>query len=115
MNTDDIQKAKKYITNIRDENYVILDGFKKEIKTNKDSKTSYNTLVYDNRIKNCNTILEALEKQIPLKPKIERWEPARCPSCEEPLSEHMGDGYYRHNYSLNICECGQKLKWGDEN
>jgi len=111
MNLDDILKAQKYITNIRDENVIVLDNFKKEIETNKDEKTSYNTLVYDNRIKNCNTILEALGKQIPKKPIIEKWNPARCPSCEESLSESAGDGYYRHNYCLNICDCGQVLKW----
>ncbi len=111
---DDILKAKKYITNIRDENYVILDGFKKEIKANEDGKTTYSTLVYDNRIKNCNTILEVLEKQIPKKPKIEPWSPALCPSCSEELSESVGDGYYKHWYNLKICDCGQRLMWEED-
>jgi len=55
--------------------------------------------------------IEALEKQIPKKPKIANWEPARCPSCDRELSESAGDGYYKHSDQMNICECGQKLKW----
>ena len=55
--------------------------------------------------------LQALEKQIPKKPKIENWEPARCPSCDEELSESAGDGYYNHFYNLEFCKCGQKLEW----
>lgn len=108
---DDILKAKKYITNIRDENYVILDAFRKEIEASKDSETYFNTLTYDNRIRNCNTILEALGKQIPTKPVIESWCPARCPTCDAELSENEGDGYYKHWYGVKICECGQKLEW----
>jgi len=107
----DLLKAKKFITNIRDENYVKLDNFKKEIESNKDSKTSYSTLIYGTRIKNCNTILVALEKQIPKKVKIEKWEPARCPSCGEELSESIGDGFYRHWSGKKICDCGQRLNW----
>jgi len=53
----------------------------------------------------------ALEKQIPSKPIITNWNPALCPSCNEELSEHMEDGYYHHYTNLNVCECGQKLKW----
>jgi len=55
--------------------------------------------------------VKALEKQITKKPIIERWEPARCPSCDELLSEHLGDGYYKHWYGKYICDCGQKLNW----
>ena len=58
--------------------------------------------------------IEALEKQIPKKPIIERWSPSLCPSCKEELSESMGDGYYKHWTSKNICDCGQKLKWDDD-
>ena len=56
--------------------------------------------------------IKALEKQMPAKPIIERWEPARCPACQEPLSEHMGDGYYKHWEGLDRCpDCGQMLVW----
>jgi len=53
----------------------------------------------------------ALGKQIPVKPKITNWNPALCPSCDEELSEHLGDGYYHHYTNLKVCECGQKLRW----
>ena len=55
--------------------------------------------------------VNALEKQIPKTLKIEKWNPALCPSCNNELSEHLGDGYYKHYYGLKVCECGQKLKW----
>ena len=55
--------------------------------------------------------ITALEKQIPRKPIITNWNPALCPSCNEELSEHLGDGYYHHHTNLKVCECGQKLRW----
>ncbi len=56
--------------------------------------------------------IEALLKQIPKHPIIEKWSAALCPCCKEELSEHMGDGYYRHRESLDRCpKCGQKLEW----
>ena len=61
-----IIKALNFITNLRDENYVKLDSMKKSIQ-DKNNKTTYNTGVYDGRIENCNTVLEALEKQVPYK------------------------------------------------
>lgn len=114
LSINDILKAKKYITNIRDKNQVVLDRFKKEIEANRDRKTMYSTLMYDNRLKNCNTILEALEKQIPKHPIIKPWAPALCPACGAELSELKGDGYYKHWYGLKICNCGQKLIWAEE-
>jgi len=56
----------------------------------------------------------SLEKQIPKKPKIERWNPALCPCCGGELSESAGDGYYNHFYNLEVCKCGQKLNWDAE-
>lgn len=96
---DNIIKAIRYITDIRDKNYVTLDNFKKEIEANKNSKIHYSTLVYDNRIKNCNTVLEALEKQIPKKViKTEKFSQA-CPVCGISTNWH---------YCPN---CGQKLSY----
>jgi len=60
-----------------------------------------------------NLSIQALNKQIPTIPKIESWNPALCPSCNKELSEHLGDGYYKHWYGLKVCECGQKIKWED--
>jgi hypothetical protein len=53
----------------------------------------------------------ALELQIHKQPIIESWSPARCPNCYKNLSEFLGDGYYKHYYGMQICECGQKLTW----
>jgi len=55
--------------------------------------------------------IKAMEKQMPKNPIIESWCPALCPTCGEELSESVGDGFYKHYYSKNICDCGQKLKW----
>ena len=57
--------------------------------------------------------LVIIKKQIPTKPIYERWAAARCPTCGEELSEHLGDGYYKHWESLRFCECGQKLDWSE--
>lgn len=55
---------------------------------------------------------KAVKKQIPTTPKIESWNPALCPCCETELSDDLGDGYYSHNATLEICPyCGQKLDW----
>lgn len=58
--------------------------------------------------------IKALRKEIPKSPIIESWEPALCPNCRSSLSEHMGDGYYKHDIYKTICECGQKLTWESE-
>jgi len=58
--------------------------------------------------------IESLEKQIPKKPIMEKWNPALCPCCKAELSEHMGDGYYHHWDGLGRCpECGQELNWDE--
>lgn len=58
-----------------------------------------------------NNAINAVAKQIPKKPIIERWSPVYCPNCDAELSEFLGDGYYKHYEDKSICECGQKLKW----
>jgi hypothetical protein len=60
-----------------------------------------------------NMAIQALEKQVPKKPVIKEWSPARCPTCGAELSEDMGDGYYKHWYSKKVCDCGQKLDWNE--
>jgi len=56
--------------------------------------------------------IEALEKQLPKKPLTESYMPTLCPTCEEELSENLGDGYYKISYYLTRCpECGQLLDW----
>lgn len=65
----------------------------------------------DSFVKDMEAALVSLNKQIPKSPIIESWCPARCPCCDEYLSEDLGDGYYKHYTSLTICDCGQKLIW----
>jgi len=55
--------------------------------------------------------VELMELQIPKSPIIKSWNPAFCPNCKSELSEDLGDGYYKHYYIKEICECGQKLNW----
>lgn len=62
------------------------------------------------------TAIEALEKQLPKKVVIEKWNPVRCPSCGIELSESLGDGYYRHPTFLERCpnvDCSQRLDWSE--
>lgn len=57
-------------------------------------------------------IVQEVNKQLPMKPVKGHWEPALCPTCDNELSEHKGDGYYHHYTHLTTCnECGQKLNW----
>jgi hypothetical protein len=97
-----ITKAIRYMTNIRDKNYVTLDNFKKEIEANKDSDTTYNTGVYDSRIENCNTVLEGLEKQVPYKlTQIDKETLTGICKCGR-VTDVIGYEYY--------CKyCGQKV------
>lgn len=53
-------KAIKHFTNMRNENQVKLDKFKKEIEQNKGNETTYSTLVYDNRAVYLDLAIEAL-------------------------------------------------------
>lgn len=62
-------------------------------------------------------VRDAVERQKPKHPIIEPWNPARCPTCGEPLSEHWGDGHYRHRTFLKRCtnlDCAQRLDWSEE-
>lgn len=71
--------------------------------------------IYDNIVTECNAIevaIKALERQIPKRPIIKDWDTARCPSCGVALSEHLGDGYYKHPTWMKRCpneECSQRL------
>lgn len=55
------------------------------------------------------TVSDAVEKQIPKKPKYNGGE-CKCPVC--------GDGWNSNEYGsgMKFCwECGQKLDWSDDN
>lgn len=60
--------------------------------------------------------IQALEKQIPKKVKIEQWIYTKC-DCGFEFSKHHGDGYYSipiENKTKYCPNCGQKLDWSDE-
>ena len=60
--------------------------------------------------------INALEKQIAKKVKIEQWIYTEC-DCGFEFSKHHGDGYYStpiENKTKYCPNCGQKLDWSDE-
>ena len=59
------------------------------------------------------TALEALEKQLSNKVKIEQYIYTKC-TCGYEFSKHVDDGFYRIpiERKTNYCpNCGQKLSW----
>lgn len=60
--------------------------------------------------------IQALEKQIAKKVKIEQWIYTKC-DCGYEFSKHHGDGYYSiplENKTKYCTNCGQKLDWSEE-
>lgn len=107
MLIDGVQKALKYIINIKNENYIKLDSLNK-LKEENHTKTNYSTLLYDNRIKNCDIIIEALEKQIPYTPQED---------VKVGYDYYCKCGTY---LAPNKCEeikycisCGQRIDWNN--
>lgn len=73
-------------------------------------------VVFDETKEAFEMAIKALERQIPKKPEIKKWDPALCPTCGGELSESLGDGYYMHWTHLERCpnvECCQKLDWSE--
>ena len=80
---------------------ILLDNLKSKLLDDRDTQEAINIAI------------KALEKQMSINPIIKSWSPALCPNCNKELSENLGDGFYKHYYSLSVCECGQKLRWED--
>lgn len=57
--------------------------------------------------------IEALEKQIPIKPIGEHYAHMRCPSCNHRIPSGRGSSSRRRDNWCNYC--GQKILWSDEN
>ena len=60
--------------------------------------------------------INALEKQIAKKVKIEQWIYTKC-DCGFEFSKHHRDGYYSipiENKTKYCPNCGQKLDWSNE-
>lgn len=58
------------------------------------------------------TAIEALEKQIPIKPIGEHYAHMRCPSCNHRIPSGRGSSSRRRDNWCNYC--GQKILWSDE-
>lgn len=77
----------------------------------KDALHSYRIMAYMLPLSVSEKVVEALEKQIPKKPQIDKQTWGRnfivyeCPICN-----HWLDSKTQHNYCSN---CGQAIDWGD--
>ena len=103
--SNELEKAIRYFKNMRDDNKIVLDsdfGMKK----------GESNLLYKNRKKYAELAIEALEKQIAKKPRINRvsddTEYMKCPQCKlaTVLYSDMKPDY--------CPKCGQKLDWNVE-
>lgn len=79
-------------------------------------KKSIITLKTENNIPSdtINFIIDILSKEIPKRIEIKPWSPAICPRCKCYLSEHKGDGYFKHFKHLDRCpntNCCQAIEW----
>lgn len=59
-----------------------------------------------------NTAIDALEKQIPMKPIGEHYAHMRCPSCKHRIPSGGGSSSRRRDNWCNYC--GQKINWGED-
>ena len=74
------------------------------------------SIIPQKRAEALDVAIQALEKQIAKKVKIEQWIYTKC-DCGFEFSEHHGDGYYSipiENKTKYCPNCGQKLDWSDE-
>lgn len=55
--------------------------------------------------------VDALKKQIPMKPTGEHYAHMRCPSCNHRIPSGGGSSSHRRDNWCNYC--GQKIGWGD--
>ena len=55
--------------------------------------------------------VDALGKQIPIKPIGNHYAHMRCPSCDHRIPSGMGSSSKRRDNWCNYC--GQKIDWGD--
>lgn len=59
-----------------------------------------------------NTAIDALKKQIPMKPIGEHYAHMRCPSCNHRIPSGQGSSSHRRDNWCNYC--GQKIDWSNE-
>ena len=95
---------------------VIAEDCKAVIEEAKSMGCNKVRALYNIPLENMELIVQALEKQIPKKVKIEQWIYTKC-DCGYEFSKHHGDGYYSiplENKTKYCPNCGQKLDWSDE-
>lgn len=56
--------------------------------------------------------IDALKKQIPMKPIGEHYAHMRCPSCNHRIPSGQGSSSRRRDNWCNYC--GQKIDWGED-
>lgn len=59
----------------------------------------------------CVVACEALEKSVPMKPKISSFGVMRCPKCQGKVGERVSNISYQ-NCSDYCSNCGQRINWG---
>ena len=92
---------------------VIAEDCKAVIEEAKSMGCNKVRALYNIPLENMELIVQALEKQIPKKVKIEQWIYTKC-DCGYEFSRHHGDGYYSiplENKTKYCPNCGQKLDW----
>lgn len=92
---NEIERAIKHFENMRDENFVVLDSFRKEIE---DGKVSGSTLLYDNRHLYYSLAIAALREQ------AEREK--GCVWCKEN-NKVFHDGQH---FNMFCSYCGKRLE-----
>ena len=56
--------------------------------------------------------VDALKKQVPMKPTGEHYAHMRCPSCNHRIPSGQGSSSRRRDNWCNYC--GQKIDWGED-
>lgn len=76
-------------------------------------KDGVNAKNYEEQVEARKIAVIEMKKAIPAKPIDNgNWSPKICPTCENGLSEHHGDGYYSDCVCLESCpKCRQLLNW----
>ena len=95
---------------------VIAEDCKAVIEEAKSMGCNKVRALYNIPLENMELIVQALEKQIPKKVKIEQWIYTKC-DCGYEFSRHHGDGYYSiplENKTKYCPNCGQAIDWRNE-
>lgn len=67
---------------------------------------------YESDYKALDMAIDALEKEIPMKPIGEHYAHMRCPSCKHRIPSGGGSSSRRRDNWCNYC--GQAINWGED-